>query len=215
MRTCRDKFLDFVRYVDMQNQTFKIITEKGVVVVYPAGVFHHQLVKNTQKFKEKSDGEWVKLFFAVIFSWIRNPISILQEVSTQTNEAAIPVSAFYSVFGKVFPMKPDGTLGIIPEIVSNNKERFIHSKKIKTFFFSIIAGLCFITAYSLRKHISRLEQIQKKAEVEKDFLCIICRTDTVKKMLLPCLHICVCDACVYINCPKCLDLVQGFTPIRY
>ena len=190
---------------------FRIISDKGVVNIYPGVGFEYEYIKDQQTFKDKSTLEWINLFFAVCLSWITLPMTFLVEVSTTVKENVIPVSGFYSVFGKIVFIAKEkskkvgaGRLGIIPEVVTRNKGMFLNSKKKKIIFFSICAGILYVCSSIVNTRILFLKRRQRTAVAQKGMACAVCTVNTARVLFRPCMHLCVCSSCHCVTCPKCL-----------
>ena len=201
---------------------FKIISDTGVVNVYPGTGIDYECIHEQQQFKDKSTINWLKLFFAVCFSWLRYPMFFLQEVSTKIKENVIPVAGFYSVFGKVVLVAGEksgegkmGALGIVPEVVTRNRGMFLYSKKKNIAIFSICAGILYVCARIVSARILFLKRRQRIAVAQRGMLCVVCAVNTARVLFRPCMHLCVCNTCPCINCPKCLNPIADTIVIRY
>ena len=146
----------------------------------------------------------------------------------------IPVTGFYSVFGKAYQTSDKATglsstfgrmfeglnkIGFVPEVITNDKQGFLLSKKKQLVALSIFACVFYFWNFILAVKISRLSRIVKMKEkvaiAVNDLRCIICESKLACKLFSPCMHLCVCDTCRYNNCPMCSKPINGVSIIKY
>lgn len=192
---------------------FKLITDKGDVVVYPAGIIIGEVIYTDYQPVKKSTFQWIKTGLAVLASLFFNRW-VIQDIYKKTTEEVLMDGHLCSVFGKIIKLG-SSKYGMISDIIVKNKSELIMKNKARIAVMLVSAVLLALVSVIPDIEIRSLRRQEKKVKTGPGMKCLDCRKKFACRLLKPCMHLSVCDTCLHEFCPMCGGPVNEHTNIFF
>ncbi|OMJ80717.1 hypothetical protein SteCoe_18968 [Stentor coeruleus] len=193
-------------------EKFKLITDKGDVIIYPAGIVIGDMIYTDYQPIKKSTFQWIKTGLAVLASLFFNRW-VIQDIYKKTTEEVLMDGHLCSAFGKI--IKIGSKYGMISDIIVKNKSELVMKNKARIAVMVVSALLLALVSAFPDIEIRSLKRQEKTTRTGPGMKCLTCKEKFACRLLKPCFHLSVCDTCLHDICPMCLHPVNEYTNIFF